>query len=212
MEQGLAAESDASPESIAAYYDEWAGSDRYEDDVLGWGYEAPVKIAAMVAEHCEHAPGPVLDAGCGVGLVGSELHKLGVGPVFGGDFSAESVKAASARGVYADVGELDLNAVPFELPDDRFTAIVSVGVFSYVKDTAATLAELVRITQPGGIVIFTQRTDLWDVRDCDAILAELAASGRCTVHTSEPLPYLPGHPEFAADINIIYTTLTKTAS
>jgi len=57
-------------------------------------------------------------------------------------------------------------------------------------------------------VIFTQRTDLWAERNCDEILADLAASGRCDVTTSDVSPYLPGHPEFGDQIGIIYTTAT----
>lgn len=208
-EDGLAGESDASPEDIAAYYDAWARA-TYDQDVAAWGYEAPRQVAAMVADHLgeQRSAGLVLDAGCGTGGVGDALRQAGVERLVGGDFTPASVAAARKRGIYETVDHLDLNA-PLDFGDGHFAASVSVGVFSYVQDTAFTIDELLRVTRPGGVVIFTQRTDLWDKRGCPAIIDRLIAAGRCVALTSEPAPYLPGHPEFADDIGIIYTTLTR---
>ncbi len=203
---GLASHWDEQPEEIVELYDTWASGD-YDDDVAAWGYDAPERVAAMVANHLGEHGGTVLDAGCGTGRVGAALHTLGISDVVGGDFTPKSVEAARARGVYTAVDHLDLNA-PLEFPDDRFAAAVSVGVFTYLTDTAATLRQLQRVVRPGGVVIFTQRTDLWDDRNLDELLRTLVASGSCTATTSAPEPYLPGHPEFGDDIRIIYTTLT----
>lgn len=209
MSEGLAAESNASPAEIASYYDDWASSGGYDDDVAGWGYEAPERVAVMAADHLRKLPGSVLDAGCGTGRVGSALRAVGVTTLIGGDFTPASVDAARARGVYDTVDYLDLNA-RLEFDDNMFAVVVSVGVFSYLTDTAATLRELLRITSAGGAVIFTQRTDLWDERDCDAIVAALVSDELCTADMSDAQPYLPQHPEFASDIGIIYTTLIAT--
>jgi len=211
-DQGLAGESDATPEEIAQYYDDWATAG-YDADVLSWGYEAPQRATSMVVSHlagtraASLSSARVLDAGCGTGQVGVALTTAGLCDITGGDFTPASVQAARARGVYAAVDHLDLNG-RLSFDDDSFDVAVSVGVFSYLQDTAATLAELVRVVRPSGAVIFTQRTDLWAERNCDEILADLAASGRCDVTTSDVSPYLPGHPEFGDQIGIIYTTVT----
>lgn len=203
---GLAGVWDETPEQIVALYDDWASGD-YDDDVTNWGYVAPEHVATLVAAHLDGETGTVLDAGCGTGRVGSALVAAGVADVVGGDFTPKSVEAARARDVYASVDHLDLNA-PLEYDDDRFAAAVSVGVFTYVADTAATLRELVRVVRPGGVVVLTQRTDLWDDRDMDAVLDQLATSGSCRVDVSAPAPYLPHHDEFGDDIGIRYVTLT----
>ena len=206
MGQGLAAESDASPTDIAAYYDAWAAND-YDADVTSWGYEAPERVAAMVTRRLQEQPGQVLDAGCGTGRVGAALQALGVKDVIGGDFTPASVEAARRRNVYQSVDHLDLNE-RLVFNDNQFAAVVSVGVFSYLTDTLATITELLRITEPAGVVIFTQRTDLWAERECDALVSSLVATGVCTAKISDPSPYLPGHDEFGTDIGIIYITLT----
>lgn len=203
---GLAGESDAAPEAIAALYDTWAAAS-YDDDVVGWGYEAPERAAALVAAHLGDNLGEVLDAGCGTGRGGAALQAVGIRDIVGGDFTPASIEAARTRGVYTTVEYLDLND-RLDYVDDRFAATVSVGVFSYLTETAATLRELLRIVRPGGAVIFTQRTDLWHERNCDELLRSLVADGFCTATTSDPQPYLPGHPDFGDSIGIIYTTLT----
>lgn len=205
---GLAAEHGAAPDAVASLYDTWAVDGAYDRDVESWGYEAPERVAAIVAGALEDGDGDVLDAGCGTGRVGVALASAGLTGVIGGDFTPESVRAAEQRGVYAEVRHLDLNE-RLDFDDDRFDATVSVGVFSYLVDTGGVVDELLRIVRRGGVVVFTQRTDLWDERDCDRVIADRVERGDCTASISEPMPYLPGHPEFTDVIGIRYVTLTK---
>lgn len=205
VSDGLAGEFNASPDEIVAYYDTWAAAN-YDDDVASWGYDAPERVAELLAAGLSETGAEVLDAGCGTGRVGVALRAVGFDNLVGGDFTPVSVEAARALGLYRVVDRLDLNS-PLAFDDDRFAAAVSVGVFSYLADTAATLRELLRVTRPGGVVIFTQRTDLWEERRCDELVAALVDNGACTASSSEPSPYLPGHPEFGDEIRIIYTTL-----
>lgn len=206
--EDLAAQSAATSEEVAALYDTWASGGDYDRDVDSWGYVAPAQIAEMTTVALARTPGEVLDAGCGTGKVGVELAQRGIHDVVGGDFTPVSVEAARQRGVYTAVDHLDLNQ-PLRFDDERFAATVSAGVFTYVTDTDATLRELLRIVQPGGSVLFTQRTDLWDERDCDAIVSSLVADGLCSADVSEPLPYLPLHPDFGDKIEIRYVALRR---
>ena len=223
--EGLAAQFDAAPADVAALYDDWVAT-RYDADLAAWGYDAHVRAADMLStllstslssslstslssSGSEPASNsPVLDAGCGSGLVGAELRLRGIEPVIGGDFSPASVETARSRGVYHDVVELDLNR-PLPFADGEFRAVVSVGVFSYLTDSEATIRELLRIVQVGGPVVFTQRTDLWEERDFAQLLGDLADAGVCDVTVSSPEPYLPLHPEFGGDIGVHYATLIR---
>ena len=153
----------------------------------------------------------ILDAGCGTGLVGVELRRLGATHIVGGDFSPGSVEVARQRGAYDDVVHLDLNA-PLDFADDSFDAVVSVGVFSYLADSRSTILELLRVTSPNGCVVFTQRSDLWTERNFDALIAALVEEQRCTASVSDIAPYLPGHPEFGDDIGVRYVTLQPSAA
>jgi len=205
-DSGLASQVDTQPEQIADLYDEWARAD-YDADLATWNYQAPAQAAAAAVEAMADTTGKrFLDAGCGTGLVGVELKRLGAAHIIGGDFSPASAEVARQRGVYDDVVHLDLNDT-LDFADDAFDAVLSIGVFSYLTDSRSTITELLRVTAPDGCIIFTQRTDLWTERDFGSLLASLVDGGACTASVSEVAPYLPGHPEFGSDIGIRYVTL-----
>lgn len=205
---GLANQFAASSEQIAGLYEKWSVDGEYDRDMETWGYDAPERVAALVEAALGRVSGTVLDAGCGTGRLGRALHDLGISDVWGGDFSAASTRVALSSGHYAEVGHLDLNG-PLGFADGRFAVTASVGVFSYVRDTAAAIGELLRVVQPGGSVIFTQRTDLWEQRDDAGLLRRLEDAGTCIAVVSEPKPYLPGHPDFGTEIGIRLVTLTQ---
>ena len=203
--EGLAAQFDAAPADVAALYDDWVMT-RYDADLAAWGYDAPACAAELMSSLVSE--GPVLDAGCGSGLVGGELRVRGLAPILGGDFSAASVETARSRGVYSEVMELDLNR-PLPFADGEFRAVASIGVFSYLTDSEATIRELLRVVQVDGPVVLTQRTDLWVERDFARLLNDLDDEGVCDVAVSPAEPYLPLHPEFGNAIGIHYVTLTR---
>jgi predicted TPR repeat methyltransferase len=201
---GLAASSSSSPEAVQALYDEWVST--YDADVEQWGYDAPDRLAALVVE-ADAARGEVLDAGCGTGRAGRALRQAGVRTIVGIDFSIESLAVARQSGDYAETQHLDLND-PLPFTSNRFAAVVSAGVFSYLQAPGAVLRELVRVTRPNGLVVFTQRTDLWAERKMDKVLRQLATEQRCHVETSRPVPYLPGHVEFGDAVEVIDTVIS----
>lgn len=195
------AHSEASGE-VVARYDDWATS--YDDDLAAWGYTVPTSIAdelviRLNAPSATGASSPVLDAGCGTGLIGRALHNRGIGPIDGVDASAESLREAAGVGVYRSLSAIDLSET-LPLRDASYAATVCGGVLTYLADTDAVLRELIRVTRQSGWIIATQRTDLWIERDCDAVIAGLVADGMCHAVVGEPEPYLPGHDEYAETI------------
>jgi len=202
--QGLAGVSDASPAEVVGVYDGWVST--YDTDVLLWGYEVPGRLASVIAA-TGATNGDVLDAGCGTGLVGLALDAVGVASVIGADFSPESIEAARQRDVYRELHVIDLSQ-PLPFTSQRFLAVVCGGVFSYLTDPEVVLREFLRIVRHGGPIVFTQRVNLWESRQMDAVLQRLADEGRCTVDVSPPRPYLPGHGEF--DDGVHDVTLTAS--
>ena len=199
---------DGSPEEVIAVYDQWASS--YNEDLAKWRYEVPARLAnAVLAMEGNGAPAqPILDAGCGTGLIGIALAAGGIETITGIDASTESLTAAGRTGAYHELIEVNLdNPLPFATA--TFAAVVCGGVIGYVADAGAVLRELVRVTSPGGSVFFTERSDFWVERGYETTLATLARSTTSVVESSEPQPYLPGHPDFGTSIEVIYTTITK---
>ncbi len=196
------------PEAVAAIYDAWA--DGYDRDLQAWSYRAP---AAVVERLRAVQPGarPVLDVGCGTGLVGRHLVDAGFAQVSGVDLSPKSLEIAAATGAYRDLTELDLQSEPLPWPDGAFAALVCVGVMTYLPDVEAVVGEFCRAVVGDGSVLFTQRDDLWAERDTMAALERLAAADRCRIEAvSEPQPYLPASDELG-DVPIRVVHLRATS-
>ena len=64
-----------SKDGAVTLYDSWAST--YDQTLRDWGYEAPERVARLVAEFASSAistPGlPVFDCGCGTGMTGVAL-------------------------------------------------------------------------------------------------------------------------------------------
>lgn len=204
--QGLSGAAQETPEQIVGRYDDWAQA--YEDDVRSWGYTLPEDLAALLM--ATQPVGRILDAGCGTGLIGRALADLGVdrNRVIGIDASPASLELALDAGVYLDVSCVDLAAgLPFD--DHAFGGIVCGGVLTYIPHADPVLREFVRVTRPGGSIVVSQRTDLWVERGFDDSLGQLRAQG-LRVEVGERVPYLPDLDEYGTEIEVVYTTITRT--
>lgn len=206
----LGAAAKATPETTRATYDDWVAGGGYDGDVASWGYQIPERLAALVTS-ADSGGQSVLDAGCGTGRGGVALRAVGVGRVVGGDFSERSLVEARASQAYDEVVPLDLNE-PLAFDDAHFSAAMSAGVFSYIADSEPALRELLRVVEVGGLVVFSQRTDLWEARRFDDVINGLVGAELCTADISDPVPYLPGHPDFGDDVGVRLVQLRRAAT
>ena len=177
------------PREVADRYDAWAQS--YDDDLTSWSYQAPTVVAETVVTRQPEAD-LVLDVGCGTGLVGRALRALGFrGRIHGLDISRASLEIAQQCAAYASLEHADLQQrLPFA--EDSVDAVVCVGVMTYLPDVEAVWREFARVARPGGLVVATQREDLWDARACRAVVDRLRDEGLWTpVEITGPAPYLP---------------------
>lgn len=177
------------PAEIARLYDGWAGT--YEAEMAAAGYCHPAICLALIARHLPSGSAPLLDAGCGTGLVGEWLGLLGYPEIEGLDISPGMLAVATAKGVYSRLQEAALGqALPF--PDSHFAGIVSAGVFTTGHVGPEGLDDLLRICRPGGAIVLTVKTSLWE-SGFEARVAELAGAGRLSVvEQSEPYVSMPG--------------------
>jgi SAM-dependent methyltransferase len=92
----------------------------------------------------------LLDAGCGSGRTLDELARYG--RVSGLDLSSVAVAAARRRG-HRDVRVGAVETMPFD--DDSFDVVTCLDVIEHTPDDRVTLAELRRVTRPGGLLVVT---------------------------------------------------------
>lgn len=92
-----------------------------------------------------------LDVGCGPGALTAQLvQRLGSGAVSAIDPSASFVEAARERFPDVDVRCGVAEHLPY--PDAGFDATLAQLVVHFMTDAAAGLAEMARVTRPGGVV------------------------------------------------------------
>jgi SAM-dependent methyltransferase len=169
---------------LAAAYSAWSSD--YDRETAALGYCLPFVIAGWLARHVPAAAGPVLDAGCGTGLSGPYLRALGYAEVDGLDFSSEMLALAGRRGAYRRLIEAALGgALPIE--DDAYAAIISTGVFTAGHAPARSLDDLVRITRPGGHLVFTVRDVVFEAGGFAARIDALTRAGRWRPVERSPL-------------------------
>jgi predicted TPR repeat methyltransferase len=147
------------PDELAAAYADWA--DRYDADLAGeMGYRAPLAAAELLDLHLDAKSARILDAGCGTGLAGQELTRLGYQDMVGLDYSADMLAQAKLKGVYQALLQRDLTR-PLDIEDNHFDAVICVGTFTLGHVGPDTISELVRITRTGGLICFTVRDEAW---------------------------------------------------
>jgi len=177
------------PREVAQRYDDWAH--RYDDDLASWSYQAPARVADAVLARRPPAAS-VLDVGCGTGLVGRTLRARGfAGRLLGVDISPASLAIARESGAYDSLEEADLQQrLPLE--DDSVDAVVCVGVMTYLPDVESVWREFARVARAQGVVVVTQREDLWPERACQAVVDRLTTEGVwAPLEVTGPAPYLP---------------------
>jgi SAM-dependent methyltransferase len=140
-------------------YDQWAKDYNNDlEDVFGW--LGPQRAAEVLARHVpRHAR--VLDAGAGTGLVGQALSTLGYERLVAMDLSQGMLDEARKKDIYVELRQMVMGET-LDYPTDSFDAIISVGVLTVGHAPASSLDELIRITKPGGHILFSLRPDIYE--------------------------------------------------
>ncbi len=132
------------------YYREFAPIyDEQFADALGYSY--PQTIAdVFVSEHAAGEDVPVLDIGCGTGLVAQYL--VGSGEIDGVDLSAEMLGVARHKCVYRDLYCLDLTEGLGEMPRN-YGGVVSAGTFTHGHLGPGVLENLLAVGRDGALYV-----------------------------------------------------------
>ena len=142
-------------EELADAYRLWA--DQYDQDTVDvMGYVGPEVAARMLDAHLDSKDCRVLDAGCGTGLVGEVLNRMGYENLDAMDFSGDMLSEAEKKAVYNRLLQEDMNT-SLNIPDDTYDATICVGTFTYAHVGPEAFEELIRVTRPEGHICFTVR-------------------------------------------------------
>ncbi len=172
-----------SPDDNRSLYAKWA--DTYESEfTVPRRYIYPRAAAELLYERLS-GPGPVLDAGCGTGLVGEQLRVLGVAVVDGFDISVGMLAKARAktstdgRPVYRKTVEVDLTG-PVDVASDTYSGIISTGTFTHGHVGPDGIAELLRIARPGACCVIGVNASIFESEGFKDRFEHYAAEGLIT--------------------------------
>ena len=141
-----------SREQLLEQYDSWAT--QYDADLAASGYRMPPVVAGLIVRHIPDTSVPILDAGSGTGLLGEALHVLGYSNLTALDISEGMLKVATRKGIYRETRQMALGE-HLDFPTHNFDGVVAMGVLTVGHAPPSSLDELVRITIPGGVIIFS---------------------------------------------------------
>lgn len=130
-------------------------ADRFEAHIVELGYRVPGLIRRhVIAFAAEASTGPVLDLGCGTGLVALALSDLALGPFTGVDLSPRMLERAREKALYATLREARL---PAALREDTvmWRLILAADLLCYFGPLDDMLGAVRDRMRPGGRFIFT---------------------------------------------------------
>lgn len=182
------------PAELSKYYDDWATT--YDSEVLDTAndYVGPVLTAAAAlkaAGPSTIAKGEILDAGCGTGLVGVALKRLGATKVDGLDISPKMLDIARQTGAYRDLETADLTRA-MSTRDASYDVVVCAGTFTHSHVGPNALAEFVRVLRPDGFMAATIVVDLWESAGFKEEVERLVATDQIKIVSCEVEDYRPG--------------------
>jgi ubiquinone/menaquinone biosynthesis C-methylase UbiE len=159
----------SSTEESRKLYDKWAKT--YNVDMAEHDFTAPRLVAEAVArglklnhlgkKHEALRSIKILDAGCGTGLVGIELAKLGAKEIDGLDISEGMLDVARKAGAYRELKIADLTK-RLDVLDSTYDAVTCCGTFTHGHLGPQPLREFVRIVKAGGVVVATALESHWE--------------------------------------------------
>lgn len=142
-------------ENVDQYYDQWA--EAYDHDLIDrMGYIVPKCTVDVFKKHQLDNNSLILDIGAGTGIVGECLQSFDYTNIEALDFSKGSVAPALAKDIYQKY-HIETLGKQLEIESDSYDAIIGVGVFGPTHAPAHSFDELIRITKPQGLIVFTMR-------------------------------------------------------
>jgi ubiquinone/menaquinone biosynthesis C-methylase UbiE len=164
-----------------AYYDDFShGYEAKRRPHRPNGYHALVDDLEIELVERYATGGRVLECGAGTGLLLERISRF-AGSAVGIDLSPGMLEKARARGL--DVREASVTAIPFK--DASFDVTCAFKVLAHVPELGRALAEMARVTRPGGVVL----AEFYNPLSLRGLIKRFGPSGRISMTTREHAVY-----------------------
>ncbi len=131
-----------------SHQESYRQNEAYAEFLAGWDANFYAKYADSLRPALAGAR--ALDVGCGVGQVVARLAEAGF-DAWGVDVSEPNI--SRARKFSEQCQLYDGRKLPF--PDRHFASVGALNVLEHVEEPEAFIAELVRVTEPGGRIVLS---------------------------------------------------------
>ena len=182
-------------------YDNW--SMQYEADLCATGYRIPAMIATVFTHHIPLDTTPILDAGCGGGIQAEPLVEIGYRDFVGIDFSDGMLEVARRKSIYSSLKQQTMGET-LNFSDNYFNAVICSGVITPGHAPANSFDELIRVTNKGGKIIFSLRSDEKQIPEYPKKLENLSLSGAWKhIFSTKPFHSMPyGEPDVLHQVHV----------
>ncbi|PHH92704.1 hypothetical protein CDD83_5941 [Cordyceps sp. RAO-2017] len=154
----------ASTAEARSLYDEWAATFDEEMASASQDYVAPAIATKCLVDSLKSqnlTDIKILDAGCGTGLVGAHLAKLGAKHIDGVDLSPGMLEVARQTGNYKSLKTADLSQ-PLDCPSNTYQVVMCIGTLTQGHVGPEVLFDFARAVEQGGLVIATVLSTIWE--------------------------------------------------
>ena len=173
-------------EDINNLYDDWA--ETYDIEVKENGYVSPTRTA-LALKSVLPLEALIYDVGCGTGLSGVALKKIGFSNIHGSEINPNMLKKAQQTGAYQSLRLGDITN-PFPDRVGLYDAIVAVGVIGAGAAPARLMREALNALLPGGLLAFSLNDAAMAQQSCQDELKFILNSGSAIELFSEYGPHL----------------------
>jgi len=143
----------APPDYVRVVFDDYA--ERFDQHLIHLGYRVPGLMRGVLARTA--AVGPVLDLGCGTGLLALACSGAVQGDWVGVDLSPRMLDAARGKALYAELHEADILAY-LACETRAFPLVLASDVLCYFGDLACLMQAVApRITRGGQFAFTVER-------------------------------------------------------
>lgn len=169
-------------------YDDWAAE--FDADMRAAGYAAPERVSAALASATSERGAPVLDLGCGTGLVGAALRAAGFATVDGLDASTGMLERARTKSLYRALIAADLGE-PLSFAPGDYRHATAAGVLGPGHAPAQVIDGVLALLPPGGCFAFSLSNHAAAVSDYRARINENIDCGFADLLSRDYGAYLP---------------------
>jgi 2-polyprenyl-3-methyl-5-hydroxy-6-metoxy-1,4-benzoquinol methylase len=166
---------DGERKTLDTLYDEWARD--YDQQLWASGNPYIAIATGLIGRHVRDYEAKILDAGCGTGNMAQVLHQMGYRNIEGLDPSTGMLAVAQRKEVYQQLHRLYLDS-QVDLADDSFDAVVAAGVLTHGHAPPESLDGILKLTRPGGTIVFSLSAIAYDELGFKQKIVELEESGK----------------------------------